>query len=52
MAKGYNQKCEINYLKMFSPVVKMNTVRVILALAVIHDWKLFQLRRNLYLYTA
>ncbi|CAN6453764.1 unnamed protein product [Victoria cruziana] len=43
VAKGFSQKCEIDYLETFAHMAKMNTVRVILALAVLKDWYLFQL---------
>jgi len=43
VAKGYSQIEWIDYLETFSPIVKMATVRVVLALASIHGWDLQQL---------
>lgn len=43
MAKGFNQKYEIDYLETFTAIAKMNTVIVILAITVIKGWRLDQL---------
>ena len=43
MAKGYAQTYGIDYQKMFAPVVKMNTMRVLLSLAGNLIWPLHQL---------
>ncbi|KAJ4706604.1 Retrovirus-related Pol polyprotein from transposon TNT 1-94 [Melia azedarach] len=42
VAKGYTQTYGIDYQETFAPVAKMNTVRVILSLAVNLDWPLKQ----------
>ena len=42
VAKGYTQTYWIDYQETFAPVAKMNTVRVILSLAVNLDWPLRQ----------
>ncbi|XP_071902889.1 uncharacterized protein [Coffea arabica] len=42
VAKGYTQTYGIDYQETFAPVAKMNTVRVILSLAVNLDWTLRQ----------
>lgn len=43
LPKGFSQKYVIDYLETFSLVAKMNIIRVILALAMIKDWHLYQL---------
>lgn len=37
VAKGFSQKYDIDYVKTFAPVAKMNAERVILGIAVIQD---------------
>ena len=43
VAKGYSQKEGIDYEDTFAPVVKLNTIRVMIALATQHNWKIHQL---------
>ncbi|KAA0045052.1 Cysteine-rich RLK (receptor-like protein kinase) 8 [Cucumis melo var. makuwa] len=43
VAKGFTQTYGINYSEIFSPVAKLNTVRVVLSVAVNKDWPLYQL---------
>lgn len=43
MAKGYSQEASIDYEETFSPVVKHVTIRLVIAMAASHSWKLHQL---------
>ncbi|WJZ98322.1 hypothetical protein VitviT2T_016852 [Vitis vinifera] len=43
VAKGFTQTYGIDYLETFSPVAKLNTIRVLLSLATNLDWPLHQL---------
>ncbi|KAL0293025.1 UNVERIFIED_CONTAM: Retrovirus-related Pol polyprotein from transposon TNT 1-94 [Sesamum radiatum] len=42
VAKGYTQTYGIDYMETFAPVAKINTVRILLSLAVNLDWYLHQ----------
>ena len=42
VAKGYTQTYGIDYQETFSPVAKLNTIRVLLSLAANLDWPLHQ----------
>ena len=42
VAKGYTQTYGIDYMETFAPVAKINTVRILLSLAVNLDWPLHQ----------
>ena len=43
VAKGYAQKYGLDYEETFSPIAKMTTVRIVIALAAAHeDWKVVE----------
>ena len=51
MAKGYNQRYNVDYLENFSPVAKLNTVRILLYLSTNHGWSLQQFNiKNVFLH--
>ena len=43
VAKGYAQTYGIDYDETFSPVAKMTTVRTVIALTAMKEWKLWQM---------
>ena len=43
VAKGFTQTYGVDYTETFAPVAKMNSIRVLLSLAVNQDWKLHQM---------
>ena len=43
VAKGYTQKEGIDFEDTFAPVAKLNTIRILVALATAHKWKIHQL---------
>eukprot|EP00253_Pinus_taeda_P025555 PITA_25555 len=43
VAKGYSQKEGIDYEDTFAPVAKLNTIRIMIALATKYNWKMHQL---------
>ncbi|GJY65031.1 retrovirus-related pol polyprotein from transposon TNT 1-94 [Tanacetum coccineum] len=43
VAKGYAQQYGVDYTEVFAPVARLDTIRLILALAAHHGWDVFQL---------
>ena len=43
VAKGYTQTYGVDYLETFSLVARLNSVRILLSVAVSHSWPLYQL---------
>lgn len=46
VAEGYNQIEGLDYKDIFSPVAKLTTMRIFIALATIKQWHVFQLDIN------
>jgi len=44
--RGFTQQYGVDYQEVFSPVVKMTTIRSIIALAASRNWPLYQLDVN------
>lgn len=43
VARGYSQQYGVDYTEVFAPVSRLDTVRMVIALAAQKGWKLFQL---------
>lgn len=43
VAKGFDKQCGVDYMKTFSPVIKLSTICIILSLAVHFSWSIRQL---------
>ncbi|XP_028948069.1 uncharacterized mitochondrial protein AtMg00810-like [Malus domestica] len=43
VARGFTQTYEVDYKETFAPVAKMNTMRVLLSVAINNAWPLFQM---------
>lgn len=42
MARGFTQRYGTDYIEIYAPVVRYESVRVLLALAAIEDWEVQQ----------
>lgn len=42
MARGFTQRLEIDYKETFAPVIRYESIRVLLALAAKEDWDIAQ----------
>ena len=47
VAKGYTQEYGIDYEETFAPVARITSVRSLLAIAAVRQWKLFQMCHTL-----
>ena len=43
VAKGFSQQCGIDYNETFSPVARLDTLRIVLAITRHHKWKFYQM---------
>jgi len=43
VAKGYTQQCGVDYTEVFAPVARMETIRLVVALAAKRKWSIYQL---------
>jgi len=43
MAKGYIQTYGVDYIETFSPVARLNSVHILISVAVNHQWPMYQL---------
>ena len=51
VAKGYTRTYGVDYFETFSPVARLNSIRIIFSLAVNMDWSMSQLDvKNVFLY--
>ena len=43
VAKGYTQEHEVDYTEVFAPVARLDTIRVVISLAALKKWTIYQL---------
>ena len=43
VAKGYTQKEGVDYKETFSPVAMLKSIRILLSMAVSHDYEIWQM---------
>ena len=43
VAKGYTQEHEVDYTEVSAPVARLDTIRVVISLAALKEWTIYQL---------
>jgi hypothetical protein len=43
VAKGYSQQYGVDYAEVFAPVARLDTIRVVISLAALNSWMIYQL---------
>lgn len=43
VAKGYTQEYGVDYSEVFAPVARLDTIRMVISMAALNKWTIFQL---------